>query len=95
MDEKNAYRQKLEARLDQWRADIDKLQAKAAEASADTRLEYDEQIKKLRQQQDDARQKLKELDDASGDAWKDLKSGVEKAWDDLGQAVKNATERFG
>ena len=35
MDEKSAYRQKLEARLDQWRAEIDKLQAKAAEASAD------------------------------------------------------------
>lgn len=94
MDEKSAYRQKLEARLDQWRADIDKLQAKATEASADARLEYEDQVKKLREQQDDARQQLEELDDASGEAWKDLKGGVEKAWDNLGAAVKNATERF-
>lgn len=95
MDEKSAYRQKLEARLDQWRAEIDKLQAKAVEASADARLEYDKQIKALRNQQEEARQKLNELDDASSEAWKDLKSGLQKAWDDLGTAVRKATERFG
>lgn len=41
MDEKSAYRQKLEARLDKWRAEIDELQAKASEASEDARLEYE------------------------------------------------------
>ncbi|MBJ3762531.1 coiled coil domain-containing protein [Maribius pontilimi] len=95
MDEKNAYRRKLEARLDQWRAEIDKLQNKAAEASADARQEYDEQVRNLREQQQDARAKLMELDDASGEAWKDLKKGVERAWDDLGAAVKKARKRFG
>ncbi|SDC02474.1 coiled coil domain-containing protein [Ruegeria marina] len=95
MDEKNAYRQKLEARLDQWRADIDKLQAKANEASADARLEYEKQIEKLRGLQQEAREKLEKLDQAGGEAWKDLKSGIEKAWDDLGAAVKSASERFG
>ena len=94
MDEKSAYRQKLEARLDQWRAEIDRLQAKATEASADVRLEYEEQVEKLRGQQEEARAKLKELDDAGGEAWKDLKNGIEKAWDDLGDAVKSAGERF-
>ncbi|WP_439156308.1 coiled coil domain-containing protein [Yoonia sp.] len=95
MDEKSAYRQKLQARLDQWRTEIDKLEAKAVEASADARMKIDDQIKELRKQQDAASEKLKELDDASGEAWKDFKSGVEKAWDDLGAAVKKATERFG
>jgi ElaB/YqjD/DUF883 family membrane-anchored ribosome-binding protein len=94
MDEKSAYRQKVEARLDQWRADIDKLQAKAVEASADARLEYHKQIDELREKQHKAQAKLKELNEASGDAWKDFKAGVEKAWDDLGDAVKKATERF-
>ena len=95
MDEKSVYREKLEARLDQWRAEIDKLQAKAAEAGADARKEYQDQVDALRAQQEEARQKLKDLDEATGDAWKNLKSGIEKAWDDLGDSVKNATERFG
>jgi predicted nucleic acid-binding Zn-ribbon protein len=95
MDEKSAYRQKLEARLDQWQAEIDGLKGKAAEAGADARIEYEKQVEALRAQQDKARQKLKELDAASGEAWKDLKAGIEKAWDDLGSAVKAATGRFG
>ena len=94
MSDKSAYRQKLEARLDQWRAEIDKLQSKAEEAGADARIEYEDQLKRLQTRQDEARQKLKGLDDTSDDAWKDLKSGIEKAWDDLGSAVKNARKRF-
>src|SRR6056297_2046857 len=94
-DEKDAYRQKLEARLDQWRAEIDKLQAKAAEAGADARVEYEKQVDELREKQDEAREKLKELDNASDDAWQDIKEGVEKAWESLGDAVKSARERFG
>lgn len=95
MSEKSATREKLEARLDQWRAEIDKLQANAAEAGADTRKEFENQVKALRKQQDKAREKLKELETASDDAWNDIKHGIEKAWDDLGDAVKSARERFG
>ena len=94
MDEKNAYRQKLEARLDQWRAEIDKLEARTVEASADARLKYKGEIKELRAKQDEAREKLDELGDAQGQAWNDLKSGLEVAWDELGKAVRNATGRF-
>lgn len=94
MDDKNAYRQKLEARLDQWRAEIDRLQAKAAEADADARIEYDRQIEDLRGRQADAQSRLEEFDSASDEAWTDLKGGIEQAWNDLGTAVKKASERF-
>ena len=95
MSEKSAYRQKLEARLDQWRAEIDKLEAKAVEAGADARIEYRDQLETLRGKQAEARRKLSELDDATSDAWQDLKGGIERAWTDLGDAVKKATQRFG
>lgn len=92
--EQSAYRQKLEARLDQWQAEIDKLQAKAAEASADARLEHDEQIQNLRRQQQEARDKLNKLEDAGSEASEDLKKGLEQAWDELGEAVDKAKKRF-
>ena len=95
MDDRNAYKQKLEARLDQWRADIDKLEAKAAEAGADARIKYQSEVKNLRSKQDEAHKKIKKLGEAQGEAWKDLKSGFEAAWDDLGKAVRNASDRFG
>ncbi|SIO47504.1 hypothetical protein SAMN05444722_2420 [Rhodovulum sp. ES.010] len=94
MDEKDAYRQKIQARLDQWRAEIDKLQAKAVEAGADARVEYDKQIEKLRARQAEAQDRLDELDSSRGEAWKDLKSGIEKAWNELESAVKSAANRF-
>jgi uncharacterized coiled-coil DUF342 family protein len=95
MDDKSAYKQKFEARLKQWAAEIDKLEAKAAEARADARLQYQSQIKELRGKQDEAVEKLQKLSAAQGEAWKDLKSGVESAWDALGKAVQNAASRFG
>jgi uncharacterized coiled-coil DUF342 family protein len=95
MTDRSAYRQKLEAQLDEWRAEIDKLQAKAVEAGADARIEYEKQVEELREQQKEAQERLEELNDAGEEAWDDLKDGVEKAWDNLGNAVQKAVERFG
>ena len=47
MSEKQAYEKKLEAQLDAWSADIDKLKAKADKVGADTRLEIERRVKDL------------------------------------------------
>lgn len=95
MDDKDAFRQKLQAQLDQWKAEIDKLEAKASAASADARLKYQEELKELRARQEDAREKMEEFRKSSGEAWKDLADGMKSAWDDFGSAVRRAADRFG
>jgi hypothetical protein len=95
MEDRSAYRKKFEARLDQMAAEIDMLQAKAAEASADARIEYERQVEALRKQQADAREQLRDFNEASGEAWKDLAGGLEKAWNDFADSVRKATGRFG
>lgn len=94
MSAKEAYVKKLKAQLDEWSSEIDKLQAKAKNAEADTQLEYNKQIEELRSMQEKATNKLTELKDAGDDAWEDLKAGMENAWESLGNAVKSATSRF-
>jgi len=94
MSMKESYLQKLQAQLNEWSAEIDKLKAMADKAEADTRLEYYEQIDELRVKQAAANIKLRELMDASDDAWEDLKAGVESAWLSLGDSVKDAAARF-
>jgi len=47
MNEKELYQQKTQAQLDEWKAELDKLKAKASSASADTQLELNKQIKAL------------------------------------------------
>lgn len=68
MSIKEAYEKKLQAQLDEWNAEIDKLKAKADKTEADTRLEYYKQIQGLRAQQQAAQTKLSELRQSSEDA---------------------------
>lgn len=94
MSMKEAYEQKLQAQLDEWSAEIDKLKARADDAEADAQLEYYKQIEELRSMQEAASNKLAELKDAGDDAWEDLKAGVDSARDSLGNALNSASARF-
>ncbi len=94
MGMKETYQKKLQAQLDEWNTEIEKLKAKADKAEADIKLEYYEEIEDLRVQQDVAREKLAALKNASDDAWEDLKAGMDDAWHTLGDAVQKAATRF-
>ncbi len=94
MSMKETYEQKLQAQLDEWGAEINKLKARADGAEADIQLEYYKKIEELRTMQESATNKLSKLKDAGDDAWEDLKAGIDSAWDSLGNAVKSAASRF-
>ena len=88
------YVRKMEAKLEQWNAEIDTLVVKAALAEAELKTEYSEQIEALRNKQIEARVKLEALRDASDEAWKDMRAGIEMAWDSVSEAVNSALSRF-
>lgn len=91
---KEAYRQKMQAELDQCRARIDMMRAQAAEAGADARIEYERQLDSLEERRRQMEAKLDELGSASGAAFEDMKKGFASAFKDLGQAVEDAAARF-
>jgi hypothetical protein len=94
IDTKEAYVEKLQAKLKEWQADIDKLKAKAAQSKADMKIQINEQIGNLESNSQEIQKRLHELGQASGSAWKDIKSGVEQAWGKLDEAVKAAISKF-
>lgn len=94
MSMKDAYEKKLQAQLDEWSADIDKLKAKADATEANIQLEYYKKIEELRSMQTTAANKLTELKDSGDDAWESLKAGIDSAWDSLRNSLKSATSRF-
>ena len=73
MPEKDAYVQKMHAKLDEWNAEIDKLKAKADKAEAESRLEYQKEIETLQKRRKEAEEKLGEVRQAGEGAWEDLK----------------------
>lgn len=94
MSSRDEYVRKMQAKLEEWNADIDKLTAKANEVSADIRSEYGEQIEALKAKQAAARQKIEEVQKSGENAWQDLKSGVELAWGAIEEAIDSAKSRF-
>ncbi len=94
MSNRDAYIKKMKAKLDEWNADIAKIEAKAESAEADMKIKYHQKIDELKQQRQEATAKLVELQGSSDEAWGDIKAGLESAWDSLGNAVKSALSRF-
>ena len=75
-------------------AEIDKLQAKADEASGDAKVAYEEEIDNLKEKRAAAAQKLDDLGDASADSWDDAKAGFTEAYKALYDAYKEAVANF-
>jgi uncharacterized coiled-coil DUF342 family protein len=94
MSNRDAYVAKIQAKLDAWNADIDKLEAKARAAQADARITLDQKLNELRSKRDEAAAKLQALRSAADDAWEDLKAGVELAWESLSESLQSAKSHF-
>jgi len=94
MNDKELYRQKLQAELDEWKAENAKLKAKAAVAKAEAQLTMNKHIARLDYRLNDAQAKLSALAEASEDAWDSVKNGVESAWNSLKSASSDAALRF-
>ena len=95
MSLRNAYREKLEALVEEQMARISLLKAKAKSTAADGKIMAYEEIADAEQKLAHMKSSLKELASASEGAWEELKGGVEKAWNDLSESCKKAYARFG
>jgi len=94
MKNKEAYIQKLHAKIDEWNADIDKLKAKADQVEADSKIEYQKQIEVLKSKRDEIEKNVSELSRSGEQAWEDLKAGMDLAWEAMSKAIKSATSRL-
>ena len=87
--------EKLNSQLDEWKAEIDKLEAKAVEARDEAKLSYMREVKNLKVSYAEAELKLNEMRNAQERASSDIMDGVTNAWRDLGNALSKAAKRFG
>ena len=94
MNERDAYVEKMKAKLDEWNAELDRLSAKMSTAEADANLEYQKTKKQLIKQRDEAIQRLDSLQSASENAWQDMRKGFESAWGIMGKTFSDAMDRF-
>lgn len=94
MNEKELYRQKYQAQLDEWKAEAAKFRARAAGAKADAQIEMNRHLKDLDQKMHEAGVRIAELTAASEESWGAVKKSAESTWDGLKAGFKAAAAKF-
>jgi len=92
--ERQAYQDKIQAKLRDLDAEIDALTAKMESQSKGDREKLKPQMAELQRKREAARQELVKLNNSSAKAWRDMKAGIDAAMDDLEAACKQAASRF-
>lgn len=83
MQNRKLYQRKAKAQLAQWRADFDKLKARASGASADRQLEINRNLKVLERKIEEGRDRLSEISRYSEDSWESASENVRSAWESI------------
>ncbi len=89
-----AYKSKLDGKISEWNADIDKLAANAQQKGADAQMKLRQQVEEIRQKQSEATARLTEFGNATGVAAQEIKKGLDKALTEFTTAVDNARKQF-
>jgi len=84
----------LKHKLDQWNADLDRLEAKADQFGEERRRQLDATLDTLRQRRDAAHRKLEGMKQAGDDAFDDLRQGAIQALDTMQESLDQARQRF-
>ena len=94
MSLRDAYVQKLKARITELNADIDRLAPMIDKADAETRIRYYKQLENLRERRKGVEESIAELQQAGESVWEDLKQGLENSWEILKTSLSKAKSEF-
>ncbi|MGY3944270.1 sll1863 family stress response protein [Aeromonas tecta] len=94
MEMYNAYKEKMNAQLREWSSQLNLLEAKMENMTADMRVRRAEEIQSLRVKQYAATDNMEELGRASGESWKQIKATADKMWSDLKAGLAEAQSKF-
>jgi hypothetical protein len=92
MDTRDIYRQKYEAQIRAWSAELDELGARAQMLTAGARLELKPRVDGAHAKLEAARTRLRHLAAASEEGWEDVMRDADEAWEDVKAAIEGALD---
>jgi predicted nucleic acid-binding Zn-ribbon protein len=87
MSKREEYVEKMKIRLDEWNDEIDRLEAKLAEASEETKSSLQPYIEKARESRDRVVAKLGDLKQAGEASFDSTRDEIEHIWKTFKQSV--------
>jgi hypothetical protein len=94
MADREAYEQKIDAQMREWQANLDAMKAKADQATADAKIEYESQLNQASDAMKEARTQLDALKSVSADKWQVMRDKVDQATRDVGVKLNELKTRF-
>jgi uncharacterized coiled-coil DUF342 family protein len=94
MGKKDEYCTTMESQIKKWDTEVDSLNAKGKQLSAEARVRYDTQVKAMRANRDLAFSKLQEMRTANESAWQHMQSGMDAAWASMKNGLDKAASQF-
>ena len=83
MSIKDAYREKLQHQMDEWKDEMQLIKDKIGEMSAEAKINANKALDALKEKQKAAATKLEDLKDASDSVWEEAKAGLNIAWEEI------------
>ncbi len=93
-NQKQAYKQKVDAELREWEAKAELLKAKGNNLMADAKLEFENQLKSLQDNKSEFTAYVDQLTDKADDAWDDVKDEAEDKWNKFASNISNFVSRY-
>ena len=94
MSKRDEYVEKIKAQIDDWNADITKVEERAAQASDEMKTKYEQCLDSLRAERAAAYQKIEQIIDASDDAWDEIQANADDLWERSKAAFAAAKREF-
>jgi uncharacterized protein YoxC len=88
-NQKDAYKQKVDAELRELEAKTELLKAKGNNLMADAKVKFEEELQDLEQSKSEFTSYYDKLADKADDAWDDIKDEAEEKWNKFSSSVSS------
>ena len=93
-NKKQAYQERVEAEIQQRRAELEQLAAKARKSKSEAQVGFDQAIEDLNRQLNEWEGRLGELKESGKESWETVKEGVEHSWEAFSDSLKKARDKW-
>jgi hypothetical protein len=92
MDNREIYKEKAQAKLDELNARIDLLKSQMRGQAADAKLSLNSQVEVLGNKREDLQSRMRQLRSGAEEAWDEIAAGLDRAMDEVEHALDRAGE---
>ncbi len=92
MDNRELYKEKAQAKLDELNARIDLLKSQMKGQAADAKLALSGRVEVLENKREDLQSRMRKLREGADEAWDEIRVGLDRAMEDVAHALDRAGE---